>query len=217
MTADKIIAQAVKWIGKRESDGSHREIIDIYNSQKKLPRGYKVKYTDSWCAAFISALSVKLGYTSIIPAECGCEKMITLFKGLGCWIEDESIKPKAGDIIFYDWQDSTSGDNKGNSDHVGIVEKVTNNTITVIEGNKSDAVGRRTLLVNAKYIRGYARPKYKTIKTDYTGHWAEKDIKEMISKGIMVGDGNGIFRPNDNITRAEIAKTISNLLKYLGK
>ena len=34
--------------------------------------------------------------------------------------------------------------------------------VTVIEGNMSDAVGRRTLKVNAKYIRGYGAPKYFT-------------------------------------------------------
>jgi hypothetical protein len=53
-----------------------------------------------------------------------------------------------------------SGDNTGWPDHVGIVEKVSGKTITVIEGNKSNAVGRRTLQVGGKYIRGYGVPKY---------------------------------------------------------
>ena len=65
-----------------------------------------------------------------------------------------------GDIIFYDWDDTGSGDNKGNPDHVGIVEKVSGSTITVIEGNKNNAVGRRTIQVNGRYIRGYGVPKY---------------------------------------------------------
>lgn len=54
-------------------------------------------------------------------------------------------------------------------------------------------------------------------KKDYIGHWAEDAIEEMVEKEVMVGDGKGTFRPNDAITRAEVAKTISNLLKYLGK
>lgn len=54
-------------------------------------------------------------------------------------------------------------------------------------------------------------------KKDYTGHWAEDVIDEMVEDKIMVGDGKGNFRPNDAITRAEVAKTISNLKKYLGK
>ena len=52
---------------------------------------------------------------------------------------------------------------------------------------------------------------------DYTGHWAEKAIKEVIAKGVMVGSGNGKFRPNDKITRAEVAQVVSNLLKHLGE
>lgn len=63
----------------------------------------------------------------------------------------------------------------------------------------------------------YKGEEKKVAKNDYTGHWAESVIQEMVDKKIMVGDGNGNFRPKDSITRAEVAKTISNLLKYLGK
>lgn len=52
---------------------------------------------------------------------------------------------------------------------------------------------------------------------DYTGHWAEPAIKNAIEKKIMVGSGKGRFRPNDSMTRAEMAQVIDNLLKYLGK
>lgn len=56
-----------------------------------------------------------------------------------------------------------------------------------------------------------------TKKNDYTGHWGEAAIEKMVEKKIMVGDGNGTFRPDDTITRAEVAQTISSLLNYLGK
>lgn len=166
--ASKVVAQAQAWVGKKESDGSFKTIIDTYNSQKPLPRGYKVKYTDEWCATFVSAIAVKLGYTDIIPTECGCDKMIALMKSKGIWKESDSRTPKAGDIIFYDWDDSGSGDNTGSADHVGIVEKVSGKTITVIEGNKSQAVGRRTIAVNGRYIRGYGVPKYDKVASTYT-------------------------------------------------
>ena len=158
--ASKVIAQAQAWLGKKESDGSFKTIIDTYNSQKTLPRGYKVKYTDEWCATFVSAVAVKLGYTSIIPTECSCERMIALMKSKGIWLENENRTPKAGEIIFYDWDDNGSGNDKGTADHVGIVEKVSGSTITVIEGNKGQAVARRTIAVNGRYIRGYGVPKY---------------------------------------------------------
>lgn len=166
--ASKVVSQAKAWIGCKESDGTHKKIIDLYNSHKPLARGYKVTYTDAWCATFVSAVAIKLGYTDIIPTECSCNRMIELFKKLGVWVENENRTPKAGDIIFYDWEDNGSGDNKGVSDHVGIVEKVSADKITVIEGNYSNAVKRRTLAVNGKYIRGYGVPKYDVEKATTT-------------------------------------------------
>ena len=160
ITAKEIVNLAKAWIGKNEADKSHKAIINIYNSYKPWARGYKVTYTDSWCATFISALAIQCNATDIIPTECGCGEMIKLCQKMGIWVENENRVPGEGDIIFYDWQDDGNGDNKGWSDHVGIVEKVNGNTITVIEGNINDAVGRRTIAVNARYIRGYAVPKY---------------------------------------------------------
>lgn len=155
-----IVKQAQEWLGRKESDGSHKKIIDVYNSHKPLARGYKVKYTDAWCSTFASAVAIEVDYTKIIPTECGCGKHIDLFKESGCWVENDAYIPKPGDYIFYDWEDSGNGDNTGGANHVGIVEKVSGNTITVIEGNKNNAVERRTLKVNGKYIRGYGVPKY---------------------------------------------------------
>lgn len=159
-TRENIINQAKAWIGCKESNGTHKPIIDVYNAHKPLARGYKVKYTDAWCATFVSACAIKCGATDIIPTECSCNKMISLLKDIGVWNEADNYTPKAGDIIFYDWDDSGKGDNTGNSEHVGIVEKVAGSTITVIEGNYSNSVKRRTLAVNGKYIRGYGLPKY---------------------------------------------------------
>jgi len=156
----KMVAQAQSWLGCNEKDGSFKKIIDIYNSQKSLPVGYKVKYTDEWCATFVTACAVVLNYTSIIYPECSCGRMIALYQKNGRWMENDAYVPNPGDIIFYDWQDSGVGDNKGAPDHVGLVEKVVNGVITVIEGNKSESVSRREIKVNGKYIRGYGLPKY---------------------------------------------------------
>lgn len=160
-----IVKQAQAWIGCKEADGSHKKIIDLYNNHKPLARGYKVKYTDSWCAVFVSAVAIKCGYTEIIPTECGCGQMIELLKDIGEWQENDAYKPSAGDVIFYDWDDSGNGDNTGWPEHVGIVEKISGNTITVIEGNKGDAVARREIQVNGVTIRGYGVPKYAGVST----------------------------------------------------
>lgn len=166
--ASNILSQAKAWIGKKESDGSFKVIIDKYNGHKPLARGYAVKYTDEWCATFISAVAIACGATDIIPTECSCQKMIEAFKKIGCWVEDENRTPSAGEIIFYDWQDSGIGDNQGWSDHVGYVECVVGNVITVIEGNYSGEVKRRKISVNSRYIRGYATPKYDAEETKIT-------------------------------------------------
>ena len=193
---DQIIAQARAWLGKKESDGSHREIIDVYNSHKPLARGYAVKYTDAWCATFVSALAIKCGLTDIIPTECGCGQMVTLFQKLGEWIENDAYLPSPGDVIFYDWQDSGSGDNTGWPDHVGIVEEVSGKTITIIEGNKSNYVSRRTLQVNGKYIRGYGVPKYNTGSVTPDPVAPGKTVDEL-AKEVLDGKwGNGTDRKN---------------------
>lgn len=173
--ASKVVDQAKAWLGLNEADGSFKPIIDTYNAHTPLARGYKVKYTDEWCATFVSAVAVQVGYTDIIPTECSCSKMIELLKKLGSFVENDAYVPNPGDILFYDWDDNGLGDNKNGPDHVGIVEKVSGNTITVIEGNYSQSVKRRNIAVNGKYIRGYGVPKYDaetakttTTKGDYT-------------------------------------------------
>lgn len=192
-TAIEVVNQAQSWLGRREGNGTHKAIIDVYNAHKPLARNYKVKYTDAWCATFVSAVAIKTGCTDIIPLECSCEHMIELFKKIGSWDENDARTPKPGDVIFYDWQDSGSGDNKGWSDHVGIVEKVSGTTITIIEGNKNNAVERRIINVNAKTIRGYGVPKYATKSASVASSTptAKKDL-DTVAKEVLAGKwGNG--------------------------
>ena len=209
--ASKVVKQAKEWLGKKESNGSFKVIIDLYNSQKPLPVGYKVKYTDEWCATFVSAVAVKLGYTDIIPTECSCDRMIALFKKMGCWIENENRTPAAGEIIFYDWQDNGVGDNKGSSDHVGIVEKVSGGQIIVIEGNKGQAVARRYLKINGKFIRGYGVPKYDKEATI-------KKTVDAIAKEVIAGKWGSGEERKKKLTAAgydyeEVQAVVNKMLK----
>lgn len=165
-TAKAFVELAQSWKGKKESDGTHKEIIDVYNSHLPRPRGYKVKYTDAWCASFVSAVAIKLGYTDIIPPECSCRVMIEQFKKLGVFIENDNYTPKVGDIVFYDWQDTGKGDDVGNPDHVGIITDVSRETFLVIEGNYDNAVKERVMQINGKYIRGFATPKYTSDRSE---------------------------------------------------
>lgn len=156
----KFAAMAAGYVGVKEGTAQHHAIIDRYNAHKPLARGYAVKYTDAWCATFGSEIAIEAGYTDIIPTECGCEAQIKLWQKMGRWCENDAKVPEPGDYIYYDWDDNGVGDCKGNSDHVGIVESCDGKTIVVVEGNKNNAVGRRTLQVNGRYIRGYGVPDF---------------------------------------------------------
>ena len=156
----RVVEQARSWLGYSESAGRHKKIIDLYNSRRPLPRGYAVKYTDAWCATYVSAVAIACDVTDIMPRECSCPVMISLYKQLGRWVENDGYKPQPADVIFYDFQDSGAGDNTGTSDHVGIVESVDGSAIVVLEGNYGDKVARRTLQVNGRYIRGYGVPDF---------------------------------------------------------
>lgn len=159
-TRSQFVTQLQIWVGLKESNGSHKKIIDIYNTIDPLPVGYKLKYTDAWCAGTVSAAAQVCNATDIIPTECSCPRMVEKAKKMGCWVEADNYTPQPGDIVMYDWDDSGKGDNTGRPDHVGGVEKIAGNAITVIEGNYSNAVKRRMMEVDGKYIRGYIVPKF---------------------------------------------------------
>lgn len=211
----KVVTLAKHYLGCNESDGSHKKVIDIYNSHKPLARGYAVKYTDAWCATYGSAIAIALGYTDIIPTECSCNKQIALWKELGRWQEDDAYVPSAGDYIYYDWDDNGSGNCVGGSEHVGIVISVYNNKITIIEGNKNNSVATRVLNVNGRYIRGYGLPNYaskaKAMDT------AVLTIEE-IAKQVIAGKwGSGVDRKNKledaGYSYSEVQVAVNAILK----
>lgn len=156
----EIVNQAKSWVGRKEADGTHRVIIDVYNSISPLPRGYRMTYSDPWCATFVSACAQVWGLTGIIFPECGCAPMIQLYKQHGRWMEDDAYVPQPGDVIFYDWQDNGYGDNMGASDHVGLVASVDGDVINIIEGNCGNMVQYTARKINSRYIRGYGLPDY---------------------------------------------------------
>ena len=157
---ENVCAQARMWLGRNEKDGTHKPIIDLYNTINPLPRGYKLQYTDAWCAGFVSAIAQACGLTQIIFPECSCGRMISEYQRNNRWMETDSFIPQPGDVLFYDWQDSGAGDCTGEPDHVGLVVEVKGRSLSIIEGNASDAVKLITRTVDSRYIRGYGLPDY---------------------------------------------------------
>lgn len=161
------INKAMQYLGTREGSDKHKEIIDAYNAYSGKPRGYTVTYKDSWCAAFVSAIACLSEVESIVPLECSCYYMIENAKSMGIWEKAKFVeiggkisaidKVKIGDIIFYDW------DYNGTPDHVGIITNVNTLQLTVIEGNKNNAVEMREVKTNNGMIFGIAKPEFSSL------------------------------------------------------
>ena len=158
---NKYINMAKSYLGSNEGGAKHKEIVDTYNTISPLPVGYTLQYDDEWCAGYVSAMAQLCDLTDIILPECSCTRMIALYEAVGGWVESDSYTPKPGDLIMYDWDDTSgSNDNTGGPEHVGIVVSCDSGTITVIEGNKSNTVEYREVSVNGTYIRGFCLPDY---------------------------------------------------------
>lgn len=187
-TRASMIEQAQAWVGRNEADGSFKSIIDTYNSHTPLARGYELKYTDEWCAGFVSAVAIATGNMDNVPLEVSCPRMIQIAQNMGIWQENDGYVPSPADIILYDWDDSGNGDNTANPDHVGIVESVSDGVITVIEGNMSEKVGRRSLDVDGRYIRGFITPEYKAGEDNELQESSGKDEDTMSMKFIDISN-----------------------------
>lgn len=223
-----VVQLATSWIGKKESNGTHKEIIDIYNSFRPLPRNAKMLYTSPWCACTWSALAIKLGYTDIMPIEISCGYLIEAAKKMGIWQENDNYVPSPGDAVLYDWNDNGIGDNTGWPDHVGTVDYVNTSSgyFTVIEGNYSDSVKKRTVSINGKFIRGFITPKYEDNKIEMakpssTLNDTKKDIVTIAREVIAGVWGNGENRKtsitNAGYNYSEVQNAVNQILNTPSK
>ena len=158
------LAQAQHWVGCKESNGSHKRIIDVYNGYN--PASGKIGYGTPWCAAFVSAVAIKTGNTAVIPVHSYCPSMLDLFAEKTF---NKKYTPKGADVIFFDWNFNKV------PDHVGMVEKTDGDNVTTIEGNYSDAVKRRTFKKGYSLLLAYGLPNYTVRNTvSYTAPAAPK-------------------------------------------
>ena len=158
------------WLGAKEGDSVHAEILRIYNAQNPLPVGYKMQVHDAWCAATVSAAWLKAGIAQYTGTECGCGRFRDNAIKRGIWVEDDAYKPKIGDAVIYYWSDNGVGDCKTGADHIGLVTAVSGNSFTVTEGNTGNGiVGKRTVQLNGRYIRGFIAPNYAEIAKMVSG------------------------------------------------
>ena len=111
-----------------------------------------------WCACFVSWCANECGYieAGMIPRFSVCDRGVEWFQERGQWA-DGTATPVPGMIIFYDWDspDEPSGPQDGESDHVGIVQKVENGYVYCIEGNSGDSCVQTKRRVGHYEILGY--------------------------------------------------------------
>ena len=215
-----LVDKALTFVGTTEGSLAHQWIINEYNKITPLPRGYKVQYTDAWCATFVSVCAKMANMLDIIPAECGCPEMVRKFQAMGRWQERDDYRPALGDIAFYDWGNNPAGDNRGEPAHVGIVTAVYQDSFVITEGNRSDAVRNITVSVNDKNLRGFGLPDFARWLIDhgYTNTGGAFPVDEEPSKWARAAwqwaKENGITdgkRPHDSCTREEL---VTMLYRY---
>ena len=147
--------------GRAFTAGSNQAIVEVALTQIGNEGGqpywswYGFDSRVEWCACFVSWCADQCGYidSGLIPKFAGCIDGANWFKSNNRW-NDRNYEPKAGDIIFFDWE----GD--GTTDHVGIVEKCENGTVYTVEGNSGDACKQRQYTVGSSNIYGYGIPAY---------------------------------------------------------
>ena len=198
-SAQDVLNVMRSWIGYSEANGKFRQIIDLYNSYLPLARGYAVQYTDEWCDTAVSAAAIQAGCVDLIGTECGCEKHIEIFKEKGIWIEDGTIVPLPGDIILYNW-DCQAQPNDGYSDHIGYVESVSGQMITVMEGNYNEEVAGE--VIQGKYANGKERRK-KLCDMGYDPDAVQREVNGQLSQNEAQAE---YYVVQENDTLSEIAK-----------
>jgi len=154
--------------GRAFTAGGNQVIVEVALTQLGNEGGqpywswYGFDSREEWCACFVSWCADQCGYidSGIIPKFSGCVDGVSWFQSQGLW-EGQDYEPQPGDIIFYDWDNKgSSGPQDGESDHVGIVEKVEGGIVYTIEGNSGDACRQRQYSVGYYEILGYGIPAY---------------------------------------------------------
>ena len=195
-TRAQAVALARTYIGCSRGDKQHRDLVNTFNSVK--PHGEVGNYSCAWCAITWTALMIKLKMGQDKAAySYNCGTLITYSRKIGTWVENDAYVPLPGDGIIYYWGDSGRGDCTSGASHVGMVEEVSGGYITIIEGNKgSGYCGRRKILVNSRYIRGFMVPKYEgsanmeTAKLDVDGYWGT--MTTLVSQQILGTYADGV-------------------------
>lgn len=197
-----------------EGGANHSALLAVYNTLDPLPRGVKMLPSYDWCAATITANAIRQDMTGIFVKECSCTMQIRQWQRMGRWVERDDYVPQPGDIIYYAWDATGSGDWTSSVDHVGAVVSCEGGYITAIEGNYKNNISRRRIPINYKFIRGFAVPDYASLATeedDKMVRWNKledmpegyrKMAERYVEAGALRGKANGDLDLSEDMLRA---------------
>jgi hypothetical protein len=152
--AKAMLAQAGSMVGMNESS-NRDEIMKITGKSGIDPS------STPWCAAFAMNLIDDHGLANLdgLSNRNYCPDVESWARDKGIYGTPDKYTPKPGDAILFDWEGG-----KGETDHIGLVEKVKNGKVYTIEGNSSDSVKRNTYELGDSVIDGYVVTKDKKAK-----------------------------------------------------
>ena len=143
-----VLAVARGQVGYTESTRNY--IVDENNNLKGYTRygAWNGTPYGDWSAPFISFCLHYAGVKEIPPqADCSAWKSVLTDRNI--YKAPADYVPKAGDIIFFDWEED------GNVDHMGLVENVVDTDVITIEGDSTDSVTQNKYSLFDSRIAGY--------------------------------------------------------------
>ncbi|MEU0797735.1 CHAP domain-containing protein [Amycolatopsis sp. NPDC005961] len=161
LTHDGVMDKAVptKTTHPSKAGGRGQEVVHAARTQlgvrENPPGSNRNPYgpTAAWCSSFATAMWRKAGVK--IPVLPFSGDVFHWGERNGHAYGKHSLhEAKPGDVLIF----GTGPQNTSTSTHIGIVEKVEGNQVTMIEGNSGDAVRRNTHTLSASTFYGGVHP-----------------------------------------------------------
>lgn len=168
-----------------------------------------------WCVMFLWWSFRAAGAESLFcfgEKTASCTVLRNRYRERGRW---HTGPGRAGDIAIMNFSGTLEPEHCGLVAAVlgdGSIETVEGNTSPGAEGSQDNGGCVALKTRTPRQVLGFCRPDW---PADWEGHWAEAAIRRCIEAGLMQGDPDGSFRPDDKLSRAEMATVLARLLERM--
>lgn len=167
-----LVAVAGTQLGVKESTVNF--IIDEQGMKQGYTRyghWYGANYSE-WCAMFVSFCLHYAGVPAgAFPREAGCTAWKAKLSGMGVYkSSSEGYVPEKGDLVFFGAADERT------AEHVGIVCRVTDTAVEIIEGNRGRQVRQGSYSLDDPDIDGYASMRSAMMRAGILEKYEQIDI-----------------------------------------